>query len=88
MLKNIFHKKIIQKKSDEIDTHKTWVRIYSIFTILHIVAVGFFSYLFISIIESIEKPVSPSLVTNETVISQIESKISTIESILSQKTTS
>lgn len=78
-------KKIVKPK-DEIITHRVWIWIYSIFTILHFVVLIGLSIFFRELIKKIDTAVEATPQTNLPALEVIDSKISTIETKMNTKT--
>jgi hypothetical protein len=78
-------KKIVKPK-DEIVIHRVWVRIFSIFTVLHFVVLIGLSIFFRELIKKIDTAIEATPQTNLPALEVIDSKISTIETKMNTKT--
>lgn len=78
--------KNIEKPKNEINSRRVWVRIYSVFTILHLVMLVGLSYFFRELVRGIDAPVEALPQTNIAALEVLGSKLSTIETRMQTKT--
>lgn len=86
---NIFSskkQKNIEKPKNEINSRLVWVRLYSVFTILHFVMLVGLSYFFRELVRGIDAPVEALPQTNVAALEVLDSKLSAIETRMDAKT--
>jgi hypothetical protein len=78
--------KNIEKPKNEINSRRVWVRIYSVFTIFHLVMLVGLSYFFRELVRGIDAPVEALPQSNIAALEVLESKLSAIETRMDAKT--
>jgi hypothetical protein len=86
---NIFRskkQKKINKPKDEVRTRLVWVRIYTIFLILHFTVLGVLSYFFRELVREIDVPVEALPQTQLPTLNTLQSKVNSLETRMNSKT--
>jgi hypothetical protein len=78
--------KKIEKPKNEINSRLVWVRLFSVFTILHFVMLVGLSYFFRELVRAIDAPVEAVPQTNIATLEVLKSKLSVIETRMDTKT--
>lgn len=76
----------IKKPKDEVSIRRVWVRIYTIFTVLHLVALLVLSYFSRELVRGIDAPVEALPQSKLGALEVLDSKLSVIEARIDTKT--
>jgi len=78
--------KKIEKPQDEVKSYRVWVRLYTIFTILHFVVLLGLSYFFRELVRGIDAPVEAVPKTSLPTLEVLDSKLHSAKARMDTKT--